>query len=188
MYPQTDQFVEGKVVQLWQLHYSERKIVAMLQKSGDKLTKTGVHGVIKKHKQRLGGLPPRVRKLPEQNLPKTRTPEVIRKVADLVYKKNPPTQRALGTKLGMSVSTVNKIIHVDLGLCKRTKTTTHHLTKIQAEQRAYRGNLFINYLGMFKTRLIFTIDETVITLNDFDKDRPIYYVGEDQEIPAKNSL
>ena len=44
-------------------------------------------------------------------------------------------------------------------------------------------NLFINYFGMFKTRLILTMDETVITLNDFDKDRPTDYVGEDQEIP-----
>ena len=57
MYAQADQFVEGKVVQLWQLHYSEQKIMAMLQKSGDELTKTGVHGVIKKHKQNLTDSP-----------------------------------------------------------------------------------------------------------------------------------
>lgn len=185
MVPKTGLFTEGRVVQLFELHFSVRKIVAMLENSPNKLGKSAVERIIREHKEKIAGRTPRERKLPEQNLPDVRTPEAIQKVAVFVYRKNPPTQMAMAANLGMSVSSVNRIIHVDLGLHTRKKTTTHHLTETQAAQRVIRGEIFLNYLGMYKTRLIFTMDETMITLNDFDKDNPIYYVGEDLEIPEE---
>src|SRR5262249_27464757 len=50
--------------------------------------------------------------------------------------------------------------------------------------RYERGKLFISYLGKFKTRLIFIMDETWITL-DFNTEREIYYTGEEPETPEE---
>ena len=60
---------------------------------------------------------------------------------------------------------------------------THYLPVEQAAQRALRGEGFLMCLGMYKTRLIFTMDETLVTLNDIDKDPPIYYVGKEKDVP-----
>ena len=75
------------------------------------------------------------------------------------------------------------MIYDDLGMSARKKVKTHHLTDHQAAQRLARAPLFLQYLGMFKPRLIYSKDETVITLNDCNRGSLINHVGEGYEIP-----
>ena len=107
----------------------------------------------------------------------------IIRVLYIPKRKNPPSQPALETKLGISHCMLSNIIHQDLQLETRKKTKTHHLTPQQMSQRVIRGEIFLSYLGMYKTRMIFTMDETLITLNDFNCERPFYYVGWPGGIP-----
>ena len=183
MAPKTELLTEGRVIQLLDLHFSYASIIRQLEKSGIIINIKAVTRISFEYEQRENGATPMEKTIRPQNLPKVRSPGNITKVATSLKRKDPPTQRQLATQLGCSVSTISKIIHENLDLSVRKKRKTHHLTEKQAAQRLERAPLLLQYLGMFKSRLIFTMDECLITLNDFNRGRPIYYVGDSYEIP-----
>ena len=119
----------------------------------------------------------------EQNQPTARSSGNVRKVAAAVNRANPPTQNQLASRLGISQSSINRILSQDLGLKIQKKRRVHNLTEKQIAQRLERGPRFLTYLGMFKTRMIFTMDETVITLNDLNVGRDFYYEGKKNAVP-----
>ena len=52
---------------------------------------------------------------------------------------------------------------------------THEVTPEYAVQWLERGHGFLEYLGKYKIRMIFTMNETCVTLDDFSGERDIYY-------------
>ena len=87
MAPKTDPAREGRVSHPRELHYSIRRIVEMFKNSVKKLSKGAVERIVRDHRNSLAGVPKRAREIPEQSLPNMRTPDTIRKVAAMVYKK-----------------------------------------------------------------------------------------------------
>ncbi|GAV06337.1 hypothetical protein RvY_16347 [Ramazzottius varieornatus] len=77
------------------------------------------------------------------------------------------------------------MIHQNLGLEVRKKRKLHHLTEAQKKQRYERGKLFISYLGPFKVRHIFTMDETWISLDDCNVDTDHFWTDGSAEIPEE---
>ena len=107
----------------------------------------------------------------------------VKKVTKAVLKQNPDSFRKLSRKLKVSLGSVSNIIHENLGLVVRKKKRVHHLTDVMKKQRYERAKVFISYLGPFKTRLIFTMDETWITLDDCNVETDHYYTDGVMKIP-----
>ena len=163
---------------LHNLHLLTHKIVENLSESGIKVSRrTVIHLVSSAEKEKYGQGKSRKR-LAEQNQPTARSSGSVRKVAAAVNRANPPIQNQLAYRLGISQSSVNRILSQDLDLKIRKKRHAHNLTEKHAAQRLERGPHFLTYLGMFKARMIFTMDETVITLNDLHVGRNFYFEGE----------
>lgn len=93
-----------------------------------------------------------------------------------MLKENPPSQRTVAKSLKCSVSTVNKMINVDLNLKKSKKCNVHRLLpKHIAERKTRCRILYEKHLSKEKWKTIVTIDESWVYLNDCSKKRAIYY-------------
>ena len=79
--------------------------------------------------------------------PLVRTKSLVNKVAKDIDCANPPRQRDLARKYGVSKTTVGRIIGMDLGMKYKKKQKTHKLTNKQAAQRLKRGPLFRRWLS-----------------------------------------
>ena len=139
--------VKAVVVALRAQHLSYPKIVESLSDQGFKLSYSTVEKYCKEEeKKKAGWIKPRKR-ISAQNLPSVRTKAVINKVKHAVLKRNLDSIRRLSRKLKVSHTTVNKIIHKDLGLEVRKKKKVHTLTDVMKEQRYERAKIFISYLS-----------------------------------------
>ena len=163
--------------------YSVRKIVEKCSNMGKMISKSAVAKIIRRKKAEQIGAPRTEKKLPQQCLPSSRTPALIRKVKKAVYKKNPPTQSCLARMYNVSRRTIKRIFEEDLGIKTRKKKKTHHLTEKQAQQRLDRGPAFLEHLTPRKLRYLFTFDETYISLDDLSGETDFYYEMEGVEIP-----
>ena len=114
-----------------------------------------------------------------------RTTGIIKKVAAACSTRNPPTQRQLASHLGVSPATINRISKENLERHVRKKRKTHDITTEQAAQRLERGRRFLGYLGKYKSRMIFTMDETYVSWNDSNSERDVYYQGKSVVVPAE---
>lgn len=114
-------------------------------------------------------------------MPLLRTPMLIRKVDRAVNTPNPPSQRQLAVKLGISQRTVNRVLTENFGMNYRKKVRTHVLTATMAAQRLDRGPVFLRCLSRRKLPYIITIDETYVTMNDITGQRNGIY--ENKESP-----
>ena len=76
-----------------------------------------------------------------------RTKRLVNKVAKVINCADPPYQRDLTKKYGVSKATVGRIIGMDLGRKHKKKQKTHKLTNKQAAQRLKRGPTFRRWLN-----------------------------------------
>ncbi|GAV01008.1 hypothetical protein RvY_11786 [Ramazzottius varieornatus] len=113
------------------------------------------------------------------------TQDNVNKVKKAVVKKNPDSLQKIAKKLQVSIRSVGRMIHQNLGLEVRKKRKPHDLTEAQKKQRYERGKLFFSYLGPFKVRHIFTMDETWISLDDCNVDTDQFWTDESAEIPEE---
>ena len=172
-----------QVLTLRGLHFSYEKIRNKLLESDISVSLSTIIRIIKNDKRDRSSHPRSPRKFGNQNLPSARISSNIKKVASAIKKPNPPTQRAMAIKLGISQTSINTILKQDLGQKLRKKRRVHSLTENQMSQRLERAPRFLSYLGKYKTRNIFTMDETIITLNDVNVGRDCYYEGTEDTVP-----
>jgi hypothetical protein len=174
----------ARILTLRQLGLSYDLIVKKLSEVPIKISRNTVISVIKENENARNGVLKPPRKFGDQNRRSARSPLIIKKVANACSKPNPPTQAQLATRLEVSQRTIQRILAKDLELKVRKKRRTHDITPQQAAQRLERGRRFLGYLGKYKSRMIFTMDETFVTLNDFNVERDIYYQGKEVVVPA----
>ena len=80
---------------------------------------------------------------------------------------NPLPQRSIAKRLKIAQSTVNQIIHEDLGLIKRKKCTVYSL------KDSHRKNRKVNTRKRYENHLAGKRDEYVVTL-----DEPMVYLDD----------
>ncbi|XP_055329967.1 uncharacterized protein LOC129582479 [Paramacrobiotus metropolitanus] len=174
---------KASVVALLSEGLSLRKIQERLLTLGIVISKSTVSNISHEQKRIAAGWTKPAKRLGAQNLPSSRTKPVIAKVKKAVSRQNPETQTRIAKRLGIARSTMQKILSENLQLKRRKKRKVHVLTEKQKQQRYDRGKVFISYLGMFKVRMIFTMDETWVTLDDFNVQTDFYYAGGEMEVP-----
>ena len=172
-----------RVFALRQLQMSYDKIVQALFASQISVSRNTVISIIKENKRLHEGVRVDLRKFGIQNGRTARTAGLIRKVAAACSKENPPTQRYLASRHGVSAGIINRTLAEDLAWNMRKKRKTRHLIDKQAAQRLERGPGFLRCLGKYKSRMIFTMDETFVSLSIFNKERDIYYQAMEVVVP-----
>lgn len=113
-----------------------------------------------------------------------RTKQLIKRVETESSKENPPTQRALASRFGCALSTINGIIHRDLKLQTRKKPKVHKLTELHIQKRFMRCK-FLHDTEVTEDKLEYcvTLDEAWLALNDCNRSREICYVQQGCRVP-----
>ncbi len=187
---ETDFEVKGRILELYQLLKSSRKVEKNLEQKGIIVSYRTVQRIVKKEfgveKTKQG----KAKKRKNPGSPLVRTPALIKNIARAVNTPNPPSQNELSRKYGVSKGTIGRILKKDLGLNFKKKVRTHVLTPKMADQRLERGPRFRKWLSRRKLPYIITIDETYISMNDVSGQREGYYESAENPVPSswkKNS-
>jgi methylphosphotriester-DNA--protein-cysteine methyltransferase len=154
---------------------SGQKIVDQLKNTGIFSSKSTVNRIVKEFYLDQSGVIKPAKRLATQCSPVKRTKELIRKVDRITNKANPPTQRQLAERYGVSRSTIRRILKDDLGAELMRKRKTHALSNKQAQQRLDRGPRFLQLIGGNKCKYIISLDEAWLSLNDVNGIRGVYY-------------
>lgn len=140
-----------------------------------------LHGIGKNRKARNAGLP----RTPKQTPRKVLTPNVLRKIDRMTSKANPPSQREMSRKLGVSLTSVNRSVKI-LNKKLRYKTKVHQLTSKQKENRRRVCRKFYeNYLKKGNSEFVVSLDEALFSLQDVNGQRRIYYDLATEKNPSK---
>ncbi|GAV04158.1 hypothetical protein RvY_14478-1 [Ramazzottius varieornatus] len=173
------------VIALRDQGFTYPKISESLASQGFSLSRRTVLKICQEKEKERNGWTNLAKRLPPQNLPSACTQDNVNKVKKAVVKKNPDSLQKIAKKLQVSIRSVGRMIHQNLGLEVRKKRKLHDLTEAQKKQRYERGKLFISYLGPFKVRHIFTMDETWISLDDCNVDTDHFWTDGSAEIPEE---
>ena len=96
---------------------------------------------------------------PYKRTPQKSTPGVVRKVAIMIKRVNPPTQREMATQQGVSQSTIHRIIKNTLQAKLRRKCKVHKLNAAQIEKRCQNSWKLSKRLNCDKWKNFVTTDE-----------------------------
>jgi hypothetical protein len=160
-----------------------RKIVLALSNLESPPRKTAVNDVIREFKNGSFGLTKPLKRLGNQCLPTKRTPDLIRKVAAITSRANPPTQKQMAVRYGVDRKTIRNVLTKDLGRTLRKKRKTHALSDKQAKQRLDRGPGFLELIGGRKWKYVISLDEAWLSLNDVNGVRGVYYEQPGKKTP-----
>ena len=116
--------------------------------------------------------------------PKVRTKQTIAKIKKMVVKEDPESYRNIQKRYPMSLKTINRVIHEDLNLGKRTKSRVHRLNDKQKKNRKRNSRkLCEDNLSGKKSEFVVSLDEALVYLNNCNGHRRICYVKNGKDIP-----
>lgn len=162
---------------------SHQKISDRLKALGVGVSAKSVGRILERDAKKKSGNPSPRKRLPKHQVPSVRTKRIIKKVDKLISSPNPPTQREIGRRLGISEGSVRNILKKDLEADQMKKTKVHQLTDKMGEQRLLRGELFLKYLSRRKLRYLFTMDEMMINTSDVSGKTSFYYRKNRVKVP-----
>ena len=128
MTPSISEELRGRILAFRDLNYSSRMVVSVLRGEKVIVSKTAVCKVWDSVKKSAGKNSPAKNKKSTRGRPTIRTPTKIKKIGNFCSKDNPVPHRCSAKKLGVSQSTVNRLIHHNLGAVTRKKTKVHHIS------------------------------------------------------------
>lgn len=177
--------MEGIILYLLKKNVSYRNIQRELKGLGHDVSISTIHRV--KHsigKTRSVGSN-KTSAGPYRRTPKKSTSDVIRKVAMMIKRVNPPTQREMSKQLGVSQSTVHRIIKNVLHAKLRKKCKVHKLNASQIEKRRQRSWQLYRRLKCGKWKKIVTTDEAMFYMGGSYGRRRVCYVRKGHDDPSK---
>ena len=101
---------------------------------------------------------------------------IITKVAAMISRVNPPTQREMAAKLGVSASAICRIIRKVLNAKLRKKCKVHKISMAQVEKRRQRSWGLYRKLKNDQWKNVVTTDEAMLYLGSSYGRRRVYYV------------
>jgi methylphosphotriester-DNA--protein-cysteine methyltransferase len=155
MPPQTSSEVRAAILAHHHHGLSGQKIVDQLKNTGVFSSKSTVNRIIKEFYLEQSGVTKPAKRLATQCSPVKRTKDLIRKVDRITNKANPPSQRQLAERYGVSRSTIRRILKDDLGAELRRKRKTHALSNKQVQQRLDGGPRFLQLIGAKSGNILF---------------------------------
>jgi hypothetical protein len=173
--------LRGRILALGAQKYSSSMISNELKKQNFTVTRRTVSNVLKNHNN-CDGISAMNGSLAERKrLPNIRTPSVIKKVKNFIASDNPPTQREMARRVGVSQATINRIIHHDLNSRKKMKAKVHHLNEKMILQRKERALKFYNLIANGKYKNILTMDEAMLPFDFKNGQREFFYQSKNPE-------
>ncbi|UYV72543.1 hypothetical protein LAZ67_9003632 [Cordylochernes scorpioides] len=113
-----------------------------------------------------------------------RTPATVSNVKRLATTENPPSQRQLSRMCGISLKTINNIIHKDLELDTRRKGKVHKLTPFHMKNRATNARkLYEEHLAGSRSEYTATLDEAWMYVTYCNGIRKICYIKRGNQVP-----
>ena len=137
--------------------------------------RTTVTKVLNEAKDTEIGVKKKPKKIPPQCCRPARIIAIVKKVAKDINNPNPPSQKQMAMKNGVSASTIIRIIDKDCDAESRRKYTVHALSDKQAQQRLERRPNFLKYLKGEKWKFILTIDEFWIYSSYVNGQSKVFY-------------
>lgn len=182
-----------QVETLSSLGFSSRDIVKHLKQLGIAISQPTVTRIIGgKTKKRLAHRLSRKLQAPDGHRrlcqkPKTaRGSEIIKKVKRLVTGPNPKSQRTVARDVGISQTSVNRIIHQDLNMRTRKKSKCHRLTPSHCSNRKTNARKLYEYhLAGERSEFMVTLDEAYVYLSYCNGERKIFYVKRGEDAPSE---
>jgi hypothetical protein len=179
----TDPEVEGIILGLSKTGLSQRSIVGQLRSDGVVVSRRTVHNVInrigKNRQAKAKGQPLPVKFQPSPSA----TPHVIRKINAMSQLENPPSQREMSKKVGVSLATVNRILK-KLGKRVARKTKVHKLLPRHMQNRKTNcRKLYERLLAGQRWEYMVTLDEALFGLHCVNGKRKICYVNKGDQVP-----
>lgn len=179
----TDTKVEGWVLGLSSQGLSLRSIVKTLKSRNIAISHVTVRNIIKnigyRRQRKAAGFPS-----PEKVQPvKVTTVKVVRKVKRLSELENPPTQKEMAKKVGVSPSTVRRILE-KLGKRVARKTGVHKLfPRHMINRKRNCRKLYETFLSRKNSEFVVTLDEAMFGIHCVNGKRKICYVQKGERVP-----
>jgi arginine repressor/hemolysin-activating ACP:hemolysin acyltransferase len=166
-----DDILEGRVLALLQLNYSQPNIVKILKNSGINISQQTVSNV----KRKIGLQRNSVEKIKFSRSRPAATPSTVSKVIKAIDVEDPPTQCSIAKSCHVSQSTVSRIIKRS-NFVLRKKQKVHKLTSSNAEKRRRRALGLYRQLAKHRYKNFITTDETWFYLDGTEGKRKICYI------------
>lgn len=116
--------------------------------------------------------------------PLKRTPGMVKKIKVLANRENPASYRAMKNKSGLSLGSIHKVIHQDLGLQTRKKSKVHRLLPRHKKNRKTNcRKLYEQHLAGDRSEFAVTLDEALVYMNNVNGTRRICYVKKGEDVP-----
>ena len=125
------------------------------------------------------------RPVPKFNRPPIkRTCVMVTKVKSLVEKENPASYRHIQKQTGLTLYTINTIIHQDLNKETRKKTRVHKLTDAHKKNRKTNcRKLYENHIAGDRSEYAVTLDEALVYEDDANGQTQICYITREESVP-----
>jgi len=183
MGPKLDPKVESVIIAFSKDGWSYGQIVTKLKNQNITVSKSAVSKVIRnigKHRRaKLQGL-----SSPKRNCqPKVLTPAIRRKIDLLTRAENPLSQREIARQVGVSRTTVQRVVR-DLNKVIKRKTRVHRLLPRHLKNRKTNCRKFYERsLAGQRSEFVVTLDEALFGLHCCNGNRKICYVKKGEPIP-----
>ncbi|OXA36984.1 hypothetical protein Fcan01_28233 [Folsomia candida] len=177
--------VEGRVKALSGENLSVRAIKKRISDHGFEISITTISRInnnkgAKRQSESIGQV---FRKKSPSN--KKRAKTLINRVAKMASKRNPYSQTRMAETLGVSATTIRRVIHDDLNLVTRKKRMVHALKESHVQNRRRNArNLYETQLAGLKSQFVVTLDEAWFYLQDCSNEKEICYVNRGEKIPT----
>ena len=163
--------LEGRILALLQLNYSQRQIVKILKQDGISVSQKTVSNV----KRKIGFRRNAVGKIQFSRSRPLSTPSVISKVIQTMDVEDPPTQRSVAKSYNVSQSTISRIMKM-ANFTLRKKIKVHKLTPSKVEKRRRRAFRLYRQLANDRYKNFITTDEAWFYLDGTEGKRKVCYI------------
>ena len=167
--------VRHSILTLHTLKYSATEVVNALSLRNIAVSKSGVNKVIRKNAAEEADRPKPPSKATNSGKAKVMTAALLKKVKKATTGPNPLTHSQIALELGVSQTTIQRVISKELEGKVRKKYRVHGLSDAMIQQRLARGLRFLNWISGRKWENILTIDEARVYLTNCKGRQRIYY-------------
>jgi hemolysin-activating ACP:hemolysin acyltransferase len=163
--------LEGRILALLQLNYSQPQIVKILKQDRISISQKTISNV----KRKVGVQRNTIGKIQFSRNRPLSTPPVISKVIRTMDVEDPPTQRSVAKSYNVSQSTISRIMKM-ANFTLRKKLKVHKLTPSKVEKRRQRAFRLYRQLANGRYKNFVTTDEAWFYLDGSEGKRKVCYI------------
>ena len=171
--------IKGEVRAYLDLQWPFSRIISALKDKNISISRTTISRIENQDKSGLNNAPLRARKRP--GIAFKLNKKDLKHLKALITQENPPSQRLLAKKFGVSQSTINGYITKIFDLKCLKKPKVHSLSPKAIDNRAKRSFALYRELNNNKWQKFLTTDEAFITLDNLNRPSEFQYLDKDKK-------